>query len=95
MRKEKRKSLGAVTHTHTHTQDIYKRDRKQANTLVESVYSTESSNLKRENRWEAYPVKFSKQLVPRLGAEAVMLGLSVVKGALEPLLETAEIIELR
>ena len=42
MRKEKRKSLGAVTHTHTHThtQDIYKRDRKQANTLVESVYST-------------------------------------------------------
>ena len=47
------------------------------------------------NRWEAYPVKFSKQLVPRLGAEAVMLGLSVVKGALEPLLETAEIIELR
>ena len=47
------------------------------------------------NRWEAYPVKFSKQLVPRLGAEAVMLGLSVVKGALEPSLETAEIIELR
>ena len=47
------------------------------------------------SRWESYPVKFSKQLVPRLGAEAVMLGLSVVKGALEPLLETVEIIELR
>ena len=47
------------------------------------------------SRWESYPVKFSKQLVPRLGAEAVMLGLSVVKGALEPLLETAEIIEFR
>ncbi len=47
------------------------------------------------NRWEPYLAKFSKQLVPRLGAETVMLGLSVVKGALEPLLETAEIIELR
>ena len=39
------------------------------------------------SRWEPYLAKFSKQLVPRLGAEAVMLGLSVVKGALEPSLE--------
>lgn len=42
------------------------------------------------SRWKSYPVKFSKQLVPRLGAEAVMLGLSVVDADIKGFFENVD-----
>ena len=47
---------------------------------------THSAHVRRliYNRWEAYLVKPSQQLVPSLGAEMVTLGLSVDKGVCEP-----------